>query len=69
MYVFYVCFDVNFMSKIEVIYLFTLLMKGQNPSKITQDYCNPGKGKLTEKINPPRQTKSPDNFNVLLMFV
>ena len=66
---FFVFFDVNFMSEIEVTYVFTLLMKEKSPSKISQDYCNPGKGKLTEKISPPRQAKSPDNFNVLHMFV
>ena len=54
--------DVIFMSEIKVIYLFTLLMKGKNPSQTSQDYSNPGKRKFIEKI-------SPDNFNVLHIFV
>ena len=48
---FYVFFNVNFMSEIEVIYLFNLLMKGKYPSQIKQDYCDPGKVKL--KSSPP----------------
>ena len=61
--------DVIFISETEVIYLFTLLMKGKNPSKTSQDNCNPGKRKIIEKISPLRQTKSPNNFNVLHTFV
>ena len=44
-------------------------MKGKNPNKINQDYCNPGKRKFIEKISLPRLTKGTDNFNVLHMFV
>ena len=33
-------------------------MKGKNPSKISQDYCNPGKRKFIEKISPPGRQKA-----------
>ena len=50
--------DVIFISEIEVIYLFTLLIKGKNPSKTSQDYCNPGKRKIIVKISPPGNQKT-----------
>ena len=50
--------DVIFISETEVIYLFTLLMKGKNPSKTSQDYCSPGKRKIIEKISPPGKQKA-----------